>query len=116
MNTKQNTLSLFKIDASKIIAATNRTTNKLFTYTNFSQLIIVISASLAVYMTQSPLPSIAACAPIVGLIGQPFFLIETINKKQWGMFILAVFYTAIWIKGALYNVPFYIQTTKALIG
>jgi hypothetical protein len=39
---------------------------------------------------------------ITGLIGQPLWLIETFEKKQWGIFIVCAWYTFNHIRG-LYN-------------
>ncbi|MBW2966561.1 nicotinamide mononucleotide transporter family protein [Candidatus Woesearchaeota archaeon] len=36
---------------------------------------------------------------IVGLLSQPFFFITSYIHKQWGLFILAIAYTASWIYG-----------------
>lgn len=35
---------------------------------------------------------------LIGLIGQPFWLYETHRKKQWGIFLLSVFYCAAWFR------------------
>lgn len=37
-------------------------------------------------------------AALIGLIGQPFWLYETHRKKQWGIFLLSVFYCAAWFR------------------
>lgn len=39
---------------------------------------------------------------VFGLIAQPFWFISTFINHQWGMFILSVVYTLIWING-IYN-------------
>lgn len=36
---------------------------------------------------------------VVGLISQPFFLITSYINKQWGLFILSIAYTFVWIFG-----------------
>lgn len=39
---------------------------------------------------------------ILGLIGQPAWFYTTVKYEQWGIFILAIFYTYAWIQG-IYN-------------
>lgn len=36
---------------------------------------------------------------IFGLLGQPFWFIETIKNEQWGMFFLCLWYTYSWGQG-----------------
>ena len=36
---------------------------------------------------------------IIGLLGQPFWFITTLNHKQWGIFILSAIYTLSYING-----------------
>jgi hypothetical protein len=37
---------------------------------------------------------------IIGLFGQPFWIHTAITHKQWGIFILACWYTYAWAQGA----------------
>lgn len=37
----------------------------------------------------------------LGLASQPFWLWETWHAAQWGMFLLAVFYTGTWARGLI---------------
>lgn len=39
-------------------------------------------------------------APVVGLCGQPFWLLATGGAEQWGMFALCCAYTAVYARGA----------------
>lgn len=39
---------------------------------------------------------------ILGLCGQPFWLYTSFTEKQWGIFILSIFYTYSWAQG-IYN-------------
>lgn len=39
----------------------------------------------------------------LGLSSQPFWLWETYTAGQWGMFLLAVFYTGAWARGLANN-------------
>lgn len=36
---------------------------------------------------------------ILGMLGQPFWLIATFQNKQWGMFSLCIWYTYCWGQG-----------------
>lgn len=40
---------------------------------------------------------------MLGLASQPFWLWETWAAGQWGMFLLAVFYTGAWARGLANN-------------
>ena len=46
---------------------------------------------------------------IFGLIGQPFWLIAAIQSGQWGIMVMAVFYTYAWAQG-IYN--YWIKNNK----
>lgn len=39
-------------------------------------------------------------APIVGLCGQPFWLAFAISAQAWGLILLAIAYTAFYLRGA----------------
>ena len=39
---------------------------------------------------------------IVGLFSQPFWFYSTITTEQWGIFVLAIWYTYCWTQG-IYN-------------
>lgn len=38
---------------------------------------------------------------IIGFLGQPFWLYDTFKKKQWGMFVVSLFYTASFANGII---------------
>jgi hypothetical protein len=38
---------------------------------------------------------------LVGLAGQPLYLIATWQARQWGMFLAAFFVTGLWVRGVL---------------
>lgn len=63
------------------------------------QTAILLLGGLAIWMTHSPGEQARRYAPIVGLVSQPFWLVETFNAAQWGMFALSVWYTAAWLRG-----------------
>lgn len=66
---------------------------------NVIQTLIVLSGVLAVALTQSMLAERRRWAPIVGLIGQPFWLYITCSWATWGMFVCSLLYTVIWCYG-----------------
>ncbi len=39
---------------------------------------------------------------IIGFCSQPFWFYATITAEQWGMFVLAIWYTYCWMQG-IYN-------------
>lgn len=63
------------------------------------QAIIAITGVVAIFLTQSSERRWQKYACIVGLVGQPFWIIATLDSNQWGMFVLSVFYTLAWIQG-----------------
>lgn len=67
---------------------------------NVIQIVIVLSGVLAVALTQSMLPERRRWAPLVGLIGQPFWLYITCSWTTWGMFVCSLLYTLVWAYGA----------------
>lgn len=38
-------------------------------------------------------------ASVVGLIGQPFWLVITWQAQQWGMFVVSVGFCVVWVRG-----------------
>lgn len=63
------------------------------------QTLIVLSGVLAVALTQFTLLEHRRWAPVVGLVGQPFWLYITYSPLTWGMFVCSVLYTLIWLVG-----------------
>lgn len=39
-------------------------------------------------------------APVVGLCGQPAWLVFALNAQAWGLFVLSLAYTAVYTRGA----------------
>ena len=50
-------------------------------------------------MTFVNVPILGPYAPIVGILVQPFWLYESYSKKQWGIFLLAIYIFGTWIFG-----------------
>ena len=67
------------------------------------QLVIFVLSPVAIYLVG--LPSAHPWQPwgfVVGLASQPFWLLATWQARQWGMWLLSVFYIGIWSAG-IYN-------------
>lgn len=65
---------------------------------NIIQFIILILSSLTIYLL-TRLDKYSKYAFIIGLICQSFWIYETLNKFQWGMFLLSLFYVYCYLKG-----------------
>ena len=63
------------------------------------QAAIAVLGALAAWLSQDGRPRWARWACVVGLIGQPLWIMATWQAQQWGMFALSVVYTAAWIRG-----------------
>ena len=71
-----------------------------------SQVMIPITGISAVWLSQSSDPAYRKYAPVLGLVGEPFWLSSAIIHSQWGIFVLGLFYTFAWGRG------FWIQWIK----
>lgn len=67
------------------------------------QVIVLLTGALAIWLTQQPNESLKKWAGVIGLLGQPFWLIITFQAGQWGMFALSIFYTYSFLLGIYYN-------------
>lgn len=63
------------------------------------QLIIAITGVVAIFLTQSRYESRQKYACLIGLAGQPFWMMATYQSEQWGMFVLTLFYSLAWCRG-----------------
>lgn len=63
------------------------------------QVIVLVSGSLSVWMTQSPSRALRRWACVVGIVGQPAWLAFTWSAGQWGMFAVSLVVTAAWLRG-----------------
>lgn len=61
------------------------------------QLALVVFGVSAVFLTQSANPAYRKWAPIIGLLGQPFWFIAA--YPQPGMLFVVTLYTLVWMKG-----------------
>lgn len=64
-----------------------------------SQVGIVIFGLTAVFLSQQTELRLQRWAPVVGLVGQPFWFVATVSAEQWGMFLVVVLYTIVWAIG-----------------
>ena len=63
------------------------------------QIIIAISGVSAIWLSQDADQNHRKYAPIIGLIGQPFWFYSSYMSEQWGIFVLSFFFTAAWYRG-----------------
>jgi hypothetical protein len=63
------------------------------------QIAIAFLGGIAAWLSFSPSASHKRWAGVVGLASQPFWLIETYRHAQWGMFALALVYSASFCRG-----------------
>ncbi|MDP6651424.1 MAG: hypothetical protein QGF90_04850 [Gammaproteobacteria bacterium] len=77
--------------------------------------LMILSAALAVYLTQQQNRTLQKYACLVGLAGQPVWFYVTWQLQQWGMFICAVVFTFSWLLGAWNHwvVPWLVTRTDA---
>ena len=67
-----------------------------------TQFVILLSAAIAIAMISSSapatLPHRVGCW--IGLAGQPFWLYETMHADQFGMFVVSLWFTGVYLFGA----------------
>lgn len=64
-----------------------------------TQLFIAIFGLTSIYMAMGQNAKLRKWAPVLGLIGQPFWFMATVPTQQWGMVALCVAYTLVYING-----------------
>ena len=60
------------------------------------QVFIALFGVAAVFLSQSESQKCQKYACVFGLLGQPLWLINAWQLELWGMFVLAVVYSAAW--------------------
>lgn len=60
------------------------------------QVMIAVTGCLSLCLVTRENQKLNKWAPVVGLIGQPFWLYTSFIEGEWGIFILSVVYTLIW--------------------
>lgn len=63
------------------------------------QLALAFFGLTALYMATGHNLKARRWAPIVGLCGQPFWLIFAVQAQAWGLLALSAAYTAVYIRG-----------------
>ena len=61
--------------------------------------VIAITGPLSIWLTQWGNKTVERYACIVGMIGQPFWIVSTYNPEQWGMFLTSIVITLAWMRG-----------------
>ena len=65
---------------------------------NINQVIIVIFGAAAIFLVGRK-EKWSRWGYIMGMLSQPFWLIESFKNEQWGFFILSIWYTYSWGQG-----------------
>lgn len=55
----------------------------------------------ALWMATGSNPTARKWAPIVGLYGQPFWIAHAMTTEAWGLLVLSLAYTVVYLRGAL---------------
>lgn len=64
------------------------------------QLALAVFGLSAMWMAMGRSPRARRWAPVVGLCGQPFWLAFAVSVQAWGLFVLSLAYTAVYLRGA----------------
>lgn len=64
------------------------------------QLLILVSAMVAIALVTQPHARTRAAGCLVGLAGQPFWILETWHGGQWGMLLVSLWFAAVYALGA----------------
>jgi hypothetical protein len=64
------------------------------------QVAIGVTGVMAIILLHAKKPSVRRWSPVVGLAGQPFWLLISYNTQAWGMLFVSCLYTAVWAIGA----------------
>lgn len=54
----------------------------------------------ALYMATGHNPIARRWAPLVGLCGQPFWILFSLGAEAWGLLALSLAYSAVYVRGA----------------
>lgn len=63
------------------------------------QLALAVFGLTAMFMAMGNNPRARRWAPIVGICGQPFWMIFAVSTSAWGLLALSAAYTAVYIRG-----------------
>lgn len=65
-----------------------------------TQLALAVFGLSALWMAMGHNPVARRWAPVVGLCGQPFWLVFAVSVEAWGLLVLSLAYTAVYVRGA----------------
>jgi hypothetical protein len=66
-----------------------------------NQLALAFFGLTAMCLAMGKNPTARKWAPIVGLYGQPFWCYFAASTQAWGLLLLSIAYTAVYVRGAL---------------
>lgn len=64
---------------------------------SFVQTLIALTSVVALYLALHDDLNYNMLAPLIGVVGQPFWAISSIKSKQWGILFVTIMYTLLWI-------------------
>jgi hypothetical protein len=64
------------------------------------QLALAVFGLAALYMATGTNARARRWAPVVGLAGQPFWMLFAVQASAWGLLLLSFAYTAVYARGA----------------
>lgn len=64
-----------------------------------TQLALAVFGLSALWMAMGHNPVARRWAPVVGLCGQPFWLVFAMSVEAWGLLVLSLAYTAVYVRG-----------------
>ena len=70
---------------------------------DFSQIVIMFTGVVAVYLTQQSDVTWKKYACLFGLVAQPFWAYSAYTAGQWGILVMTGFYTYSWALGVYNN-------------
>ena len=68
---------------------------------DISQILILSTSGATIFLLSSENKIKRKQGYIIGLFGEPFWIISTIINEQWGIFILSLWYSFNFVKGYL---------------
>lgn len=69
------------------------------------QFCVAVIGLASIYAALHASQAVRKLAPILGLVGQPFWFYVTITAEQWGMVALCLAYTVVYVRALWLGVP-----------
>lgn len=66
-----------------------------------TQLLLAVFGLAALFMATGDNPTAQQWACVVGLAGQPFWLMYAHKSKAWGLMVLSLAYTVVYLRGVI---------------